>query len=461
MTSIRSISMVFPSKPTPSGLLQLPETDQVAQWTHAPLIYIYRAKSNNNTIPFSFEVMKNSLSRALIHFYPLAGRLHWIEGGRLELDCKAMGVQLLEAYSEAELDELGDFAPTDAVRDLVPKVDYTTPIEEWPLLLVQVTRFRCGGLCVGVAISHTMVDGRSATHFINSWAKLSRGYDLEDVDMPFLDRTVLRSSEPVKTPRFDHIEYTTKPPVLIGRTDANEERKKETSVTLLKLTREQVEVLKKRANQEVVGVTTIRPYSRYEAIAGHMWRCACKVRAVDSHNSQSTRARLGVDIRNRLKPSLPERYFGNAISATVTPICLYEDLLSRPLSYSAGKLREAIDRMDDEYIRSALDFISSQKDVSGLRSNFHIQGFSEGPFLGNPNISLGSWIGLPFYDADFGRGKPTYVGPGLLNMDGKSFIMPGPTADGSLIIALRLQTQYMDSFKKIFYEDISVSLAKL
>ena len=58
-----------------------------------------------------------------------------------------MGVQLLEAYSEAELDELGDFAPTDAVRDLVPKVDYTTPIEEWPLLLVQVARFRCGGLC--------------------------------------------------------------------------------------------------------------------------------------------------------------------------------------------------------------------------------------------------------------------------------------------------------------------------
>nr|POF10270.1 spermidine hydroxycinnamoyl transferase [Quercus suber] len=97
--------------------------------------YIYRAMSNNNTIPFSFEAMKNSLSRALIHFYPLAGRLHWIEGGRLELDCNAMRVQLLEACSEAELDELGDFAPTNAVRDLVPKVDYTTPIEEGPFCL--------------------------------------------------------------------------------------------------------------------------------------------------------------------------------------------------------------------------------------------------------------------------------------------------------------------------------------
>ncbi|KAF3961457.1 hypothetical protein CMV_013920 [Castanea mollissima] len=191
---------------------------------------------------------------------------------------------------------------------------------------------------------------------------------------------------------------------------------------MLKLTREQVEVLKKRANQDVVGVTTIRPYSRYEAIAGHMWRCACKVRAVDSHNSQSTRARLAVDIRNRLKPSLPERYFGNATLGTVTPICLYKDLLSKPLSYSAGKLREATERMDDEYIRSALDFISSQKDVSGLRSNFQIQGYSEAPFLGNPNISLGSWIGLPFYDADFGWGKPIYVGPAaLLHMDGFRF----------------------------------------
>ena len=94
-------------------------------------------------------MMKTSLSHTLVHFYPLAGQLHGIEGGRLELDCNAMGVQLLEAYSEAILDDLGDFAPTDTVQDLVPKIDYTTPIEEWPLFLVQLTRFGCGGLCIG------------------------------------------------------------------------------------------------------------------------------------------------------------------------------------------------------------------------------------------------------------------------------------------------------------------------
>uniref|UniRef100_A0A2N9GZ71 Uncharacterized protein n=1 Tax=Fagus sylvatica TaxID=28930 RepID=A0A2N9GZ71_FAGSY len=117
MTVITSTSTVVPSKPTPSGLLWLSESDQMAQWTHAPLVYIYR-HNNNNTIPFVMETMRNSLSEALVHYYPLAGRLHWIEGGRLELDCNAMGAQLLEAYSEAKLDELGDFAPTDTVQDL-------------------------------------------------------------------------------------------------------------------------------------------------------------------------------------------------------------------------------------------------------------------------------------------------------------------------------------------------------
>uniref|UniRef100_A0A2N9FUP4 Uncharacterized protein n=1 Tax=Fagus sylvatica TaxID=28930 RepID=A0A2N9FUP4_FAGSY len=405
MITIKSISIVVPSEPTPNGPLQLSESDQIMPWTHPTFIYIYRS---NNNIPLSFETMNNSLSRALAHFYPLAGRLKWIEGGRLQVDCNAIGVQVLEAHSDLKLDELGDFAPTGTVEDLVPKIDYTTPIEEWPLLRVQLTRFVCGGLSVGVAISHTLVDGLSTTNFINSWAKLARGDNLDDHEIPFLDRTVLRSK--------------------------------------------QVEGLKKRANQEM-GVT-IRPYTRYEAISGHIWRCACKVRAIDNSHDQQTRVRLVVDARKRLKPPLPQRYFGNAIFGTVTSTCLYGDLLSNPLSYSVGKLREAIERMTDEYIRSAIDFITSQKHVGGLRSSFHIQGYTQGPFLGNPNLSLTSWINLPIYDADFGWGKPVYVGPGSLNMDGKAFLMSSVAVDGSLIIALRLQAQYMDSFKKIFYEDI-------
>nr|POE98867.1 shikimate o-hydroxycinnamoyltransferase [Quercus suber] len=104
--SIKSNSMVIPSKPTPNGLLQLSEIDQAAQWTHAPVIHIYKP---NNNIPSSFEKTKNAK-----------------EGGRLELDCNAMRVQVLEAYVDANLDDIGDFEPTGVVKDVVPKIDYTT-----------------------------------------------------------------------------------------------------------------------------------------------------------------------------------------------------------------------------------------------------------------------------------------------------------------------------------------------
>jgi shikimate O-hydroxycinnamoyltransferase len=117
-------------------------------------------------------------------------------------------------------------------------------------------------------------------------------------------------------------------------------------------------------------------------------------------------------------------------------------------------LRKAIERMTDEYIRSALDFMTSQENVGSLRINFHIQGNTESSFPGNPNLVIASWIKLPLYGADFGWGKPVYVGPEILNVEGKSLIMPCPANDGSLIVALCLQTQYMDSFKKFFYEDM-------
>ena len=191
---------------------------------------------------------------------------------------------------------------------------------------------------------------------------------------------MLKSSEPLMKLRFDHIAYTTKSPLVIGSLDAKEKQKKETSVALLKLTREQVEGLKNRANNETPyqenGVSTIRPYSRYKAISSHMWRCACKARRALDCDNQPTKVRIVVDVRNWLNPPLPQQYFGNAIYTTVTSTCLYGNLLSKPLSYSTGKLREAIETVIDEYIRSNLDFIASQKHVDGLRFIFHIRGLS-------------------------------------------------------------------------------------
>lgn len=83
------------------------------------------------------------------------------------------------------------------------------------MFLVQLTRFRRGGLCVSTTISHILADGPATTNFVNSWAKLARGEHLECDELTLHDRTMLRTREPLMPPRFDHVEFT-KAPLLLG-----------------------------------------------------------------------------------------------------------------------------------------------------------------------------------------------------------------------------------------------------
>ena len=53
----------------------------------------------------------------------------------------------------------------------------------------QVTRFKCGGFALGLAMNHCMFDGIGAMEFVNSWAETARGV-AELTVPPFLDRGV-------------------------------------------------------------------------------------------------------------------------------------------------------------------------------------------------------------------------------------------------------------------------------
>lgn len=150
MVVITSSYTVVPSEPTPKCCLWLSGSDQINAWTHVPTIYIYRPHPPHQT-QGAIHTLKHSLAKMLVPYYPLAGRLRWIGGGRLEADCNAMGVTLLQAQSSKTIHDYGDFSPKQGTQELVPKADYTKPIEELPLLLVQLTSFTCGGLCIGIA----------------------------------------------------------------------------------------------------------------------------------------------------------------------------------------------------------------------------------------------------------------------------------------------------------------------
>ncbi|XP_021858544.1 spermidine hydroxycinnamoyl transferase-like [Spinacia oleracea] len=445
--SIKSSSMVKPIEPTCKVVFRLSEWDQTGIITHVPTVYFYKPSqewfiSSKSII----DTLKDSLSRVLVHFYPLAGRVQWIGQGRLELICNSMGVELIEAESSINL---SDFASkTNLFENLVPFVDYNKPIHELPLVSGQITKFRCGGICLGVNISHILADGQSALHFMSEWARLARDEPLEMA--PYFNPNILRAQELPMTlaPSNMHTEFIT-PPLLIGQQNNLDERRKITTVAILSLSKYHVESLKKVANEGPNGPNTYN-YTRYEVVTSHIWRSACKAR--EHHREQPTCLGFSVDVRNRLHPPLPPNYFGNAILDVVAS-SRSGDIITLPLGFTCARIREAIDKFDDQYIWSNINFWKSLIDFSPFQ-DFHSRKSKDAPFYGKPNLGVISWLTLPIYGLDFGWGTEIYMGPGAHDSDGDCIMLPGPMDDGSVKVAICLQLAHMDAFKKYFFEDI-------
>ncbi|XP_058734812.1 spermidine hydroxycinnamoyl transferase-like [Vicia villosa] len=438
---------VRPSEPT------LSEWDQFGIITHVPTIYFYRPPQNWLTPPIKIATtLKDSLSKVLVHFYPLAGRLQWKTNGRFELECNAKGAQFIEAESSSTLSDFRDFSSSSKndYRNLFPFVDYTLPIEELPLVIIQLTNFKCGGISISMLVSHAVVDGRSASHFFCEWAQLARGEPLNRV--PFLHSNMLNDGKPcngVKEWNFSEL------PVLLGNLKSNVEKKRnKTTVAKVKVSKIQVEKLRKIANESWNKSSNDRSYSRYETITGHLWRSACKARGHE--NDQPTWLGVSVDWRSRVKPNLSKEYFGNA-TMDVMATSLAGDLISKPLGYASSRIREAIEKVDDEYVRMVSECIKKQDDLTKFQNLDEVVSGNIVPFYKNPNLGVISWLTLPLHGLDFGWGKAVYMEPGIHEIyEGESLILPTLHDDGSLLIFICLQEVYMDAFKIYFYEGIEL-----
>ncbi|MED6110446.1 hypothetical protein PIB30_042967 [Stylosanthes scabra] len=466
--TIHSSYTITPSNSSPTTTtIPLSHCQQTKLPNHGSQLYLY----TSSNAPPSIQNLRFSLTKALNLYYPLAGRLTWIHGGRLHLLCNSKGVKLSEATCHdhhTTVDELLRNLDNSAlVEQFLPKVDYSVDrIEEMPLMAAQITRLPCDGVVLGVAICRVVVDGASLGNFMSAWSKLARGEDLDSsLLVPVHDRGLLDSLGVGVGSRFEHTEFLT-PPLWSEDEEEEEQRRTRGSYELgsvvLKLSKGQVEILKNKAHhhdgKDVFGnglnsssaLSSSRPYTSFEVISGHLWRCVCKVKN-EGNWSQKTRVTALVNCRNRVKPNLPQSYFGNATFPTVTPTCSFDDIVHKPLVYAVSNVRKAIERMNDEYVRSAIDYIANQKDMNSLREKLYNPG--GGKSRVNSNLYIVSWANFPFYEVDFGWGKPVCLVPGSINSDGKAFVMNNGSGD-DFIVAICLQKSHVDDLKKLFYDGI-------
>ena len=131
--------MVTPSEATPKRILWNSNVDLVIPRIHTQSVYFYRNEDGSPEF-LSHETLATALAKTLVPFYPMAGRLRRSNeaGGRVEINCNAQGVLLVEAQADAVVADFGEFAPDPRFKQLVPQVDYSQDIASFPLLVLQV-----------------------------------------------------------------------------------------------------------------------------------------------------------------------------------------------------------------------------------------------------------------------------------------------------------------------------------
>ncbi|KAH8508628.1 hypothetical protein H0E87_010684 [Populus deltoides] len=115
---------------------------------------------------------------SLLALYPTAsGRIRKSESGRPFIKCNDGGVRIIEAHCDKTIEEwlkMNDHKPLDdyLVYDQVLGPD----LEFSPLVFIQFTWFKCGGMSVGLSWAHVLGDPFSASTFINTWGKMMQGH---------------------------------------------------------------------------------------------------------------------------------------------------------------------------------------------------------------------------------------------------------------------------------------------
>jgi len=132
--------LVAPATPTPDETKLLSDIDDQSYLRcRYSIIQIYQNESSMaNKDPVT--VIRQALAKALVFYYPFAGRLREGPNCKLMVDCTGEGVIFVEADADVTIDQFGDnlqppFIYSQAFLCDVPDSE---DIKKLPLLLIQV-----------------------------------------------------------------------------------------------------------------------------------------------------------------------------------------------------------------------------------------------------------------------------------------------------------------------------------
>ncbi|KAH9290185.1 hypothetical protein KI387_034302 [Taxus chinensis] len=428
---------IRPEKSTERHSLFLSNIDQKLVGYVLKFVHFF---SGNQEIAFDaiIYIHTEALRRILVPYDFMCGRLTFnSKQRRFEIDCNAAGVPFAICSSELSLAELGDISyPNPAFSQLCFLPGSTNRnLEDEPLISFQVTRFTCGGFAVGTAENHSLMDGFALQEFAKNFTHLARMGDM--AFQPVTDRTCLKARSPLHI-KYSHQEYLNhseldlhSSPFMQRNMDlwrskvAFHNPSQKHVFGLFLLSGKMLRLLKLKAkNEGVAGCTS------FMAALAHLWRARTASLPNIKPGDIST-VQFAVDIRSKMRPPLPREFAGNA-TVTAYAKATAKELQEQPFSQIVKKLEEGADRMNDDYVRSRIDWLELHDGVICLEKGFLVT----------------SWSHMGFGDVEFGGGiKSVYSGPIVTGRVDVVIFMADPKDEDGIKIYIGLEPSHMAKFQ--------------
>ncbi|BAT87997.1 hypothetical protein LR48_Vigan09g159500 [Vigna angularis] len=375
--------LVVPAVPTPHEVKPLSDIDdQEALRFHVPFIQIYR-KQASMAEKDPVQVIRQALSQTLVFYYPFAGRLREGPHRKLMVDCTGEGAMFVEADADVTLDQFGDSLqpPFPCFHELLYHVPASHQITNTPLLLVQVTRLRCGGFILAFCFNHIMCDGAGLSQFMSTWVEMAHGATKPSIP-PVWRRELLMARHP---PRItcNHREYEHVPDTVKGTHASNDH---DMVLRSFFFGPSQIAAIRGLVPLHLQHCTT------FDLITACIWRCRTK--ALQIKADEDVRMMVIVNGRGRLNPRLPVGYYGNAI-AYPAAVTTAGKLCENPVGYAVELIKKLKGEVTEEYMHSVADLmvIKDRCMITTVRS-----------------CIISDLTRLKLREADFGWGEAVYGG---------------------------------------------------